>query len=178
MEKRFLRISSPGLSNIAWRERKKQALFSWFKRSIGYETFLEQNKLQYKILRGEVYEIDFGTNIGSELNERHYAVVIHNSDIDAQNIVVVPLTTKKHYSYMNAIELGVLEGVKTNEISYAKISQIRTVDKARIYLRPLMNIETKKPTGKQIGPVSRLSKEQFDQVIKGLNNLINCGISK
>lgn len=178
MEKRFLRISSPELSKSSWLERKKQALFSWFKRSIGYETFLEQNKLQYQILRGEVYEIDFGTNIGSELNERHYAVVIHNSDIDAQNIVVVPLTTKKHFSYMDAVELGFLEGVKTHEISYAKISQIRTVDKARIYLRPLMNIDTPKPTGKQIGPVSRLSKEQFDQVIKGLNNLINNGISK
>lgn len=177
MEKRFLRISSPEPSSTIWRERKKRALFSWFKRSVGYEAFLDQNKLQYTILRGEVYEIDFGTNIGSELNERHYAVVIHNSDVDAQNIVVVPLTTKRHYSYMGAVEIGFLSGVKTNEISYAKISQIRTVDKARIYLRPLMNIETAKPTGKHIGPVSRLSKEQFEQVIKGLNNLINYDIS-
>lgn len=177
-EKRFLRISSPTKTEQYKRARTFSAMIDWFKRSIDYTTFLDENTLQYTIRRGEVYEVDFGRNIGSELNERHYAVVIHNSDPDAQNIVVVPLTTKKHFSYAEAVEIGFLEGVKTDEISFAKVSQIRTVDKARIYLRPLINIDTEKPTGRTVGPVSTLSNRQFQIVIEGINNLINHGISK
>lgn len=177
-QNRFMRISSENTKADPWRAKRYAALFDWFKRSLDYETFLDMNTLRYDIKRGEVYEIDFGRNIGSELNERHYAVVIHNSSEEAQNIVVVPLTTKKHFSYTEAVEIGVLQGVRTSEVSYAKISQIRTVDKARIYLRPLMNIETSKPTGKQIGPVSTLTRSQFETLINGFNNLINNSIGK
>ena len=172
-QRRFLRISEqePSFEN----ERAKKhlgALMEWFKRAIEYEIFLSNTVLRYKIRQGEVYEIDFGRNVGSELNERHYAVVLHHSDEEAQNIVVIPLTTKIHYSYGEAIELGYLEGIKTNEKSYAKISQIRTVDKARIYLRPIINVPQYSNGKRQLGPVTKLTNEQFRLVIGGLNKLI------
>ena len=83
-----------------------------FKRNLDYEVFLLRIHWKYKIEQGEVYEVDFGRNIGSELNERHYAVVLHNSEEDAQNIVVVPLTTKVHYSYGEAIGYRLLTRCK------------------------------------------------------------------
>ncbi len=174
-EKRFMRISDSGTAQSELERPKKHlaAMLDWFKRALEYETFLLTNSLRYKIRQGEVYEIDFGRNVGSELNERHYAVVLHHSDEDAQNIVVVPLTTKIHYSYGEAIELGYLEGIRTNEKSYAKISQIRTVDKARIYLRPIISERSETTNRRQFGPVTKLTGDQFKLIISGMNKLIN-----
>lgn len=172
-ENRFLRISDNVLDNESISiKRQYSALFEWFRRNIEYEMFLIENVLRYDIKQGEVYEIDFGRNIGSELNERHYAVVLHNSEETAQNIVVVPLTTKVHYSYGEAIDIGYLPNIQTNERSYAKISQIRTVDKARIYLRPLINSHNNR-CRKEAGPVTKLSDDQFKLIIGGINKLIN-----
>lgn len=172
---RFLRINDSETSKGVDQHFKRQytALFDWFKRSLEYETFLLENTLRYQINQGEVYEIDFGRNVGSELNERHYAVVIHHSDPEAQNIVVVPLTTKIHYSYGEAIDLGFLPSVDTNVRSYAKISQIRTIDKARIYLRPIIENSSNGRTERKLGPVSRLSEQQFKLVLHGIQKLIN-----
>ncbi len=170
---RFMRISENNLYEPDTRvKRQYSALFDWFKRNLEYELFLLEHRLQYKIEQGEVYEIDFGRNIGSELNERHYAVVLHHSDVDAQNIVVIPLTTKQHYSYGEAIEIGYLPNVDTTEKSYAKISQIRTVDKARIYLRPLISNSNRR-CSKEPGPVTKVNSEQFKLIISGINRLIN-----
>lgn len=169
-----MRINEPTMDGSDLRLKKQYtALFDWFKRNLDYEVFLLENTLKYKIEQGEVYEVDFGRNIGSELNERHYAVVLHNSEEDAQNIVVVPLTTKVHYSYGEAIDIGYLPGVNTNEPSFAKISQIRTIDKVRIYLRPIINVNYENGVSKSIGPVCKLTTEQFKLIVNGLNKLIN-----
>ena len=74
---------------------------------------------------------------------------------------------------MEAIDLGYLPEVKTTEKSYAKISQIRTVDKARIYLRPIIHTEDNKPCRHIYGPVTKLTADQFRLVIEGLNKLLN-----
>lgn len=170
---RFLRISENVVNEGDIRiKRHYNALFDWFKRNLEYEMFLLDNTLQYTLKQREVYEVDFGRNIGSELNERHYAVVLHNSEESAQNIVVVPLTTKIHYGYGEAIDLGFLPNVNTNERSYARVTQMRTIDKARIYLRPLINSRDNR-CRTEAGPVTVLSEEQFKLIISGINKLVN-----
>lgn len=173
---RFMRVNERDTTPEDWNLKKRYlAIFDSLKRKIEYESFLQDNKLRYQINQGEVYEIDFGRNVGSELNERHYAVVLHNSDPEAQNIVVVPLTSKIHYSYGEAIDLGYLPNINTDEKSYARVSQIRTVDKVRIYLKPIINSRTdgKYKEERQFGPVTRLTEEQFKLIVKGLNSLVN-----
>lgn len=171
---RFFRISSPNVTvSPEKRHRHYNLMFDWFKRSMDYELFLTTNTLRYNIKQGEVFEVDFGRNIGSELSERHYAVAIHDSGELAQNIIVVPLTTKAHYSYGEAVELGILKGIKTTESSFAKISQIKTIDKARIYLRPIINIETAKPDGAIVGPVTKLTNEQLKIVKTALLKMLD-----
>ena len=170
---RFLRISENVVGEGDIRiKRHYNALFDWFKRNLEYEMFLLDNTLQYTLKQREVHEVDFGRNIGSELNERHYAVVLHNSDENAQNIVVVPLTTKIHYGYGEAIDLGFLPNVNTNERSYARVTQMRTIDKARIYLRPLINTQDNRCRS-EAGPVTMVSEEQFKLIISGINKLVN-----
>lgn len=170
---RFLRISDGDPIDIERQRKKLGGMIDWVKRAVEYSIFLENNSLRYKIKQGEVFEIDFGRNVGSELNERHYAVVMHHSDEEAQNIVVVPLTTKVHYSYGEAIDIGYLPDVETSDRSYARVSQIRTVDKARIYLRPIIHSCDNRPSTKILGPITKISTEQFKKIVEGLNHLVN-----
>lgn len=52
------------------------------------------NKPNFK--RGEIIKVDFGVNMGSELSNTHFAIVLNNDDNNSvDNITVIPLTSKK-----------------------------------------------------------------------------------
>lgn len=180
-ENRFLRVRNS--SNDVFKKNNEEyarynyieSAFTWQKRSLGYFDYLYTNTLRYQLKRGEVYEIDFGCNVGSELNERHYAVVLHDSNETSQNILVCPLTTKRTDGGDNAlINIGRLPNVVTNDDSYAKLSQIRTIDKVRIYLRPVMNKDHNDQNfTKRIGPVSVLTNDQYKQVIDSFTEVLS-----
>ncbi|MCQ2814745.1 MAG: type II toxin-antitoxin system PemK/MazF family toxin [Bacilli bacterium] len=52
----------------------------WMKRQMEYITFSEQYKLRYNLKRGEIYEIDWGLNVNAEFSNRHYGVVLMDSN--------------------------------------------------------------------------------------------------
>jgi mRNA-degrading endonuclease toxin of MazEF toxin-antitoxin module len=85
--------------------------------------------LNHPILLRGVYWIDFGVNIGSEINKVRPGIVIWHSS-DFSQAVVIPLTSKKyndHYSYhIDIIELN----------NTAMLEQIRLISTMRI-LKPL-----------------------------------------
>lgn len=180
-ERRFLRISTssrdgsmPSHAEMS-RIRNIEALTDWFKRQLGYTTYLYQNELYYTLKQGEVYEVDFGRNVGSELNERHYAVVLHDSNDTSQNVLVCPLTTKTSEGGENAlINIGRLQGLGTAGESFAKISQIRTIDKVRIYIRPVMNKDFNDENfTRRIGPVSILTDAQFKKITTAMSEVFD-----
>jgi len=168
-ENRFVRISNSVEQDYDVIRAEKnqinsfQSIMDWFKRLYGYNSFLYTNTLKYRLKVGEVYEIDFGRNVGSELNDRHYAVVLHESSELSQNVLVCPLTTKFIDGGENAlINIGRLPDIVTVSDSYAKISQIRSVDKVRIYIRPIINQEYNDNNyGRKVGPVCRLRDNQL-----------------
>lgn len=173
---RFLRISnSVDLDyNISRQEKARiassQAIADWVKRLYGYTNYLYTNTLRYKLKRGEVYEVDFGRNVGSELNERHYAVVLHDSSELSQNVLVCPLTTKYSDGGDNAlINIGKLPDIVTVDESFAKISQIRTIDKVRIYIRPVINHEYNGDNyQRKVGPVCCLRDAQLQMIVNAV----------
>ena len=175
-EDRFLRISnSVDLDyNISRQEKARiassQAIADWVKRLYGYTNYLYTNTLRYTLKRGEVYEVDFGRNVGSELNERHYAVVLHDSSELSQNVLVCPLTTKYSDGGDNAlINIGKLPDIVTVDESFAKISQIRTIDKVRIYIRPVINHEYNGDNyQRKVGPVCCLRDTQLQMIVKAI----------
>lgn len=180
-EDRFLRISNSVEFDhtITRQERARidaiQALGEWVKRQYGYTNYLYANSLRYKLKRGEVYEVDFGRNVGSELNERHYAVVLHDSNELSQNVLVCPLTTKHSEGGDNAlINIGRLPDIVTVDDSFAKISQIRTIDKVRIYIRPVINSEHNgEHFQRRIGPVCCLRDAQFKLITQAINDVFD-----
>jgi mRNA-degrading endonuclease toxin of MazEF toxin-antitoxin module len=179
-ERRFLRINTSDrdgvLSNAEMNRLKNiEALSEWFKRQITYTTFLYQNELYYTLRQGEVYEVDFGRNVGSEINERHYAVILHDSNDSSQNVLVCPLTTKSSEGGENAlINIGRLPGLVTINDSFAKISQVRSVDKVRIYIRPVMNKDyNDQDFTRKVGPVSVLTDAQFRKITNAISEVFD-----
>lgn len=58
-----------------------------------YETKTNQTYKTYK--RGTIIKVDFGVNLGSEMSQVHFAIVLNNYDNPKNNILtVVPLTSK------------------------------------------------------------------------------------
>ena len=90
-----------------------------------------------KFKRGEIIKVDFGINIGSELSQTHFAIVLNGDDtINNDNITVVPITSKNGYKRvaLGKILKQVIPNTKRYNLDcYAFITQIKTISKKRIF---------------------------------------------
>lgn len=91
------------------------------------------NKPNFK--RGEIIKVDFGVNMGSELSNTHFAIVLNGDDNNSvDNLTVLPITSKPGYKriYLGNI-LSSFNSDKYNKESYALITQITTISKTKIF---------------------------------------------
>ena len=51
---------------------------------------------------GEIYEIDFGENAGSEFSGRHLAICLSDTSIAEDRMLVIPITTKYEKYNLNS----------------------------------------------------------------------------
>lgn len=118
--------------------------------------------------RKNVYWGDLGMNVGSELCEKHFCVVIKEFEKTA---VVVPLSSvkegdedsdwkKEEHGYF---KIGSLEGLLEKKESYAVVSQIRSVSKKR--LTTFKNSETQKPMN------LKMTDAQMDIIDNGVKSM-------
>lgn len=96
---------------------------------------INNNKPNFK--RGEIIKVDFGINIGSELSNTHFAIVLNNDDNTiVDNITVIPLSSKKGYKRIPVGKLLKPFSKKDNKYdkeTYALITQITTISKKKIF---------------------------------------------
>lgn len=116
--------------------------FTWLGNWLEKESAIFKNEAIKKInnkpnfKRGEIIKVDFGINVGSELSNTHFAIVLNNDDNNSvDNITVLPLTSKPGYK---RLPLGNLlksfkEDNKYNKDSYTLITQITTISKKKIF---------------------------------------------
>lgn len=93
------------------------------------DIFNSKNKSTYRVYkRGTIIKADFGVNLGSEMSQIHFAIVLNNYDNPKNNILtVVPLTSK--YSSFN-LNLGTLVIDKLlNKIEYELNKKSKDVTK-------------------------------------------------
>lgn len=86
--------------------------------------------------KGDIYLVEFGQNIGKELNNIHMGIVMQNSlkNSVSSTIIVVPISSssKIYDTHEILLESDVIEG-KLNKIpSKAKAEQISCIDKSRL----------------------------------------------
>lgn len=116
---------------------------NWISNAVRYEKFLNENKLLYDLRKGDVYEIDYGGSVGNELKGRHYGVVMHDSNENCNTVLVCPLVSVSESDLQGSmwrINIGLLNWRFQNHESIALISQIRSIDKVRIYAKALINL--------------------------------------
>ena len=82
-----------------------------------------------------VYIVDFGTNIGGEINKKRPAIVISETSTKDNTLLVVPLTSKKpRVKYRGGFTIK-NDKYQPNPLymtSFAKVRKMREIDKSRI----------------------------------------------
>ena len=78
-------------------ENKKNSREAWLRR---LQIYWNSPTAPHFITRvGEIYEVDFGMNPGTEFSGRHLAICLRDSVPSQEKMLVVPLTTKfKEYN--------------------------------------------------------------------------------
>lgn len=114
----------------------------------------KNNKPNFR--RGEIIKVDFGINVGSELSNTHFAIVLNNDDNNSvDNITVLPLTSKNGYKrlFLGDLLKTFKNDKKYDKNTYALITQITTISKNKIFkdeIRCYCNKETMELINKEI----------------------------
>lgn len=152
-------------------DNQRQELEKWFVEQIYKLNKVNKNeKLNYVpyVTRKQVVWVDFGVNIGQELNHSHPAVVLYSRP-NVGTVLVAPLTSKENESDV-IIDIGEIENFEG--FSYCKIDQLRAVSKLRI--------QTKKYEGKYYNNLNlktgvysnpEVSTEQINLIDKAIQGL-------
>lgn len=86
--------------------------------------------------KGDIYLIDFGQNVGSELSNTHMGIIIQDSQKNSvsSTIVVIPISSSARlYDTHEKITRADIQSGKLNKLpSKAKAEQIACIDKARL----------------------------------------------
>ena len=150
----------------------------WIKRQLEYSSFSERYLLRYDLKRGEIYEIDWGLNVNAEFSNRHFGVVLADSDAFNPLVTVCPLKSKHGFSNPKSdIDLGIIKELGTSSATVAVINQTRTIDKLRIYLRRAIGKRNKEqlsdPSEEENYVIYRLENDKLDTLIKAYINYIS-----
>ena len=122
------------------RKRGQFDIIGWLIRQNEYAKYAERNKVLLDLRAGDIYEVDFGINVNAEFSYRHYALILADSYQSNPLVLVCPLKSNNKGPHpASDINLGIIEALDTDHESLAVINQIRTIDKLRVYKRPVIN---------------------------------------
>ena len=122
-------------------ERKKGQfdIIGWLIRQNEYAKYAERYNTSMRLNAGEIYEVDFGINVNAEFSYRHYALVLADSLETNPLVLVCPLKSNNKGAHPSSdINLGYIDCLDSDHESLAVINQIRTIDKLRIFKKPII----------------------------------------
>lgn len=136
--------------------------FKWLGNWLEKESTIFKNEANKKknnkpnFRRGEIIKVDFGINVGSELSNTHFAIVLNSDDNNSvDNLTVLPLTSKNGYKrlFLGDLLKSFKNDKRYDKNSYALITQITTISKNKIFkdeIRCYCNKETMELINKEI----------------------------
>lgn len=113
---------------------------------------------------GEIYEVDFGENVGAEFSGLHLAICLKESKLTEETMLVVPLTTK--YRQLNIRDIiDVPSRVRGQRIKAGVcVGNAMYVSKRRINISSVILKEKANPSNYQVSVgYVRLSPEQIEK---------------
>ena len=162
------------------RKRGQFDVISWLVRQNEYTKYANNpNRIGINVKAGEIYEVDFGINVNAEFSYRHYALILMDSAENNPLALVCPLkSNNKGANPKSDINLGVIEDLDVDHESLAVINQIRSIDKMRIFKRPIIrkNKEFDNSQHDNIKDESyRLEGNKFKMIIKMIQKYLEDG---
>ena len=150
----------------------------WIKRQLEYSSFSEKFCLRYDLKRGEIYEFDWGLNVNAEFSNRHYGVVLVDSDIYNPLVTVCPLKTNHGGRHPKSdVDLGFIEDLKSSKPTLAVVNQIRTIDKLRIYTKRAIGMadseEDEEDSGNKMYIIYRLEEYKVKMILDAYNRYLS-----
>ena len=159
-------MSEDAKKNYRLMNSLKQQL-EWVKRQLEYISYQDRYSPKLDLKVGEIYEFDFGVNVNCEFSNRHYGVVIANSHENNPLVIVCPLKSNRYGANpCSDINLGYINGLVTDRETLAVVNQIRSLDKMRLYINPIINekyAETK---------TIKLNSHQIQLLKNGIKNIL------
>ena len=110
--------------------RARNAKEAYLKRLRYYWT--TKNYRNFNTNIGEIYEVDFGENVGTEFSGRHLAVCLNDTTAFEDRVLVIPITTKIHRSkgFPTHVLLDHMGGLDEESASMAE--QITTISRDKL----------------------------------------------
>ena len=117
---------------------KEDAREAFLKRLKIYWGFRTPHRFLTRI--GEIYEVDFGENVGDEFSGRHLGICLADTSASQSRTLVIPLTTK--YAKYNIHENDVIHTKAsydgTDIVAGVVLGEARWVSKLRIFPRSII----------------------------------------
>lgn len=113
---------------------------------------------------GEIYEVDFGENVGDEFSGLHLAICLKESKLTEETMLVVPLTTK--YRQLNIRDIiDVPSRIRGQRIKAGVcIGNAIYVSKRRVNITSVILKEKSNPSNYQVAVgYVRLTAEQIEK---------------
>lgn len=84
---------------------------------------------------GEIYEIDFGMNVGTEFSGRHLAICLESSSPSQEKMLVIPITTKFEDYNISKEDIIEVPANNVDEIIHGGvvIQEAKWISKRRIF---------------------------------------------
>ena len=113
-------------------ENKKNSREAWLRR---LQVYWDSPTSPHFITRvGEIYEVDFGMNPGTEFSGRHLAICLRDSVPSQEKMLVVPLTTKfKEYNIADEYMIDTVSLNGKNIKAGVVLGEAKWISKFRIF---------------------------------------------
>lgn len=106
---------------------------------------------------GEIYEVDFGENVGDEFSGRHLGVCLEDTSASQSKTLVIPLTTKYKEYNIHKEDIVETHAIYNGRpiVAGAVLGEARWISKLRIFPRSVILEE---PAGVQLSYVKATVK--------------------
>ena len=155
-------------SKMALRQNGMREQLDWIRRQLEYFSFAEKYSLRYDLKQGEIYEFDWGLNVNAEFSNRHYGVVMVDSDVRNPLVTICPLKTNHgSMSPKSDVDLGFVDCLNSSKTTLAVVNQVRTIDKLRLYTKSIIGNKNDvlcDSENEEEYIIMRLEKNKFDKV--------------
>lgn len=141
-------------------DRQRSAREAYLRRLQCY--WKSRSPMRFNTYIGEIYEVDFGENVGSEFSGRHLGICLNNTKITEDRVLIIPITSAYiKYNLTDIVECTSFVDDKPIKGGVV-LNEARFVSKIRIFKTSNILQESEDDMRIAVGQV-KLTEEQLER---------------